>query len=112
MRQGSTIRETRREIELLAPDSSELERQARLVTHYAELTQKGTLSLMPWGEIVTEIAVLMPADTYITNLNANSSRLMISGRVRGSLSAHLHNVVEQLKQSPALKRQGLIPPDL
>jgi len=112
MHQGSNISSTRREIEMLAPDSSELERQAKLVTHYAELTRKGTLALIPWGEVVSEIAVLMPGDTYITSLNANSSRLMIIGRVRGSMSARLQNVVEQFKLSPALKRQGIIPPDL
>lgn len=112
MHQGSNISSTRREIEMLAPDSSELERQAALVTSYAELTRKGTLAIVPWGEVVSEIAVLMPPETYITNLNANSSRLMIIGRVRGSMSARLQSVVEQFKQSPALKRQGIIPPDL
>jgi len=112
MHQGSNISSTRREIEMLAPDSSELERQAKLVTSYAEITRKGTLALIPWGEVVSEIAVLMPPDTYITSLSANSSRLMIIGRVRGSMSARLQSVVEQFKQSPALKRQGIIPPDL
>jgi len=112
MHQGSNISSIRREIEMLAPDSLELERQAKLVTSYAELTRKGTLDLVPWGEVVSEIAVLMPVDTYITSLNANSSRLMIIGRVRGSTSARLLSVIEQFKQSPALKRQGIIPPDL
>ena len=112
MHQGSNISSTRREIEMLAPDSSELERQAKLVNNFAEITRKGTLALVPWGEVVSEIAVLMPPDTYITSLNANTSRLMIVGRVRGSMSARLQSVVDQFKQSPALKRQGIIPPDL
>jgi len=112
LHQGAAIHRAERDIEILAPDASELERQAQLVYRYTEFTQKGTLALIPWGEVISEIAVLMPTDTYLTGLNANGGRLMLTGRVRGNLSLRLKRIVEQLKQSPALKRQGLIPPDL
>lgn len=111
-RLGGTKMETERDIELIAPENSELERQSRLIKTYVQLTGTGALNLLPWGEIVMELSNRMPAGTFIVRVDANAERLFLSGRVKGSAGTKVKQIVEKLKTAPVFKRQGLSPPEL
>ena len=110
--QAAQIDNTRRETEILAPDSAELERQARLINRYNNLTGTGPLALTPWGEIIVELANRMPADSYASRMNVSRGRLLIQGRVKGNSGTMVRQIIEKLKSAPVLRRNGLTPPAL
>lgn len=110
-RLGGTKSLTEREIELLAPENMELERQARLIKQYVQLTGTGALNLLPWGEVMMEVANRMPPGTFIARLDANAERLLISGRVKGNAGTRMKQIADRLRSAPVFKQQGLSPPE-
>jgi hypothetical protein len=109
--QSQALSAARRDWLLLEPDSSELGRQARMIRRYASLTGSGALSLMPWGEVIMEMANRMPAGVYVTTISANRDRLLVGGRVEGILSVQMKKISERMRQAPVMKRHGLAPPE-
>ena len=110
--QAAQIDDTRHELEVLAPDNVELERQAALIRRYNNLTGTGPLSLTPWGEIIAELANRMPEDSYASRMNISRGRLLIQGRVKGNSGTMVRRIIEKLKSAPVLRKNGLTPPAL
>ncbi len=106
------LAELDREYRELLPGVTELKREADLLDRYARLSGTATLSYFPWGDVVAEIVARMPDNVFISSLNADADRVLITGRARGSLEKILSDVSRRLKDSPVLKRHGLTPPEL
>jgi hypothetical protein len=109
--ESRALSSSRREMALLEPDSYELARQAKKIKEYASLTGTGALSLMPWGTVIMEMANRLPSGVSLSSVSANRDRLLVGGRVDGSLGTMMKKINDRLRQAPVMKQYGLTPPE-
>jgi hypothetical protein len=58
-----------------------------------------------------EMANRLPSGVSLSSVSANRDRLLVGGRVDGSLGTMMKKINDRLRQAPVMKQYGLTPPE-